>query len=201
MRVIEQWRPNWRDLAIHESSPSPRGASLKLAKHAPRYVASQFFPDVAPGTLHQGVRCENLEAMSFADASIDLHVTQDVMEHLFNPAAAFREIARTLKPGGAHIFTVPLVNRERPSTRRARLNAEGAIEHLETPVYHGNPISEEGVLVTVDWGTDIVRHIYEACGLVSQIVVIDDLSQGIRADLIEVIVTQKPAAPHPCVPL
>ena len=51
-----------------------------------------------------GVCCENLEHMSFGDESFDLHLTQDVFEHLFDPAAAFREIARTLRPGGAHLY-------------------------------------------------------------------------------------------------
>jgi hypothetical protein len=68
------------------------------------------------------------------------------------------------------------------------------ISHLEPPVYHGNPISEEGSLVTVDWGYDICRHIFDACGLFTHLVYIDDLSRGIRAELIEVLVTLKPAA-------
>ena len=33
--------------------------------------------------MRDGVRCENLEALTFADSSIDLHVSQDVFEHLF----------------------------------------------------------------------------------------------------------------------
>ena len=48
----------------------------------------------------QGVRCENLEELTFPDESIDLHISQDVMEHVFQPKRAFAEIARTLRPGG-----------------------------------------------------------------------------------------------------
>ena len=44
------------------------------------------------------------------------------MEHIFNPQSAFREIARTLKPGGAHIFTVPLINKERTTECWAKLD-------------------------------------------------------------------------------
>ena len=115
-----------------------------------------------------------------------------MLEHVFHPSKVFREIARTLKPGGAHIFTVPLVNRHSVSRLRGRLGADGAVEHLEPPIYHGNPVSEEGALVTVDWGYDICRHIHDACGLFTHLVHIDDLSRGIRADLIEVAVTVKP---------
>lgn len=193
MAVIDAWFPQWRTLAIHESSPSSRGASLKLAGECAQYVASQYYADREPGSAANGVRCENLEALSFADASIDLHVTQDVMEHVFDPAQVCREIARTLKPGGAHVFTVPIVNKHAASKRRARLEADRTITHLDTPVYHGNPVSEEGSLVTVDWGYDICRHIFEACGLFTHVVHIDDLGRGIRAELIEVLVTVKPA--------
>ncbi len=137
-------------------------------------------------------RCENLEALTFADESIDLHITQDVLEHVLHPSKAFSEIARTLRPGGAHLFTVPIVNKYKQSKLRARAKEDGHIFHLEPPVYHGNPISDEGSLVTVDWGFDICRHIFESCGLFTHLVSIDDLSKGIRAEYIEVLITVKP---------
>ena len=214
MTVIETYFPNWRELTIHESSPSSRGASKRLRKECAHYLPSQYFFDKTPGSdvpvwelaneerpwwekpkyKPWNVRCENLEAMTFDDSSIDLHITQDVMEHLFHPEQAFREIARTLKPGGAHIFTAPLWKKLSPASVRARLEASGSVTHLDTPVYHGNPLSDEGSLVTVDWGYDICRHIFDACGLFTNLVYIDDVGNGIRADLNEVLVTLKPYA-------
>jgi SAM-dependent methyltransferase len=191
MLVLEERFPEWRDLLIHESSPAPRGASARMARECARYVPSQYFPDVPPGGERHGVRCENLEALTFSDASIDLHVTQDVFEHLFDPAAAWREIARTLRRGGAHVCTVPLVNKAQPSRRRARRSPDGDVEHLLPPEHHGNPISQEGSLVTIDWGFDITRHIQDACDLVTELVVIDRLDYGIRAEYIEVLVSWK----------
>lgn len=195
MHTLATYFPDWRELRIHESSPGNRGASTRLAQDCPGYVASQFFPGREPGSSVGSMRCENLEALTFADNSIDLHVTQDVLEHVFHPSKVFREIARTLKPGGAHVFSVPIVNKARASRLRARIDENGEISHLDTPQYHGNPISDQGSLVTVDWGYDICRHIFEACGLFTQLVTIDDLSKGIRAEYIEVLVTRKPA---PC---
>jgi SAM-dependent methyltransferase len=192
MAVVEMYFPQWRGLTVHESSPVDRGASKRLRQECAHYIPSQYFPDRPPGSMVRKVRCENLEALTFADASIDLHITQDVLEHVFHPSQVFREIARTLKPGGAHIFTVPIGNRQAPSKLRASIDAEGVISHLEAPVYHGNPISEEGSLVTVDWGYDICSRIFEACGLYTHLIYIDDLSRGIRAELIEVLVTIKP---------
>jgi len=195
MLVLERFFPNWQALTIHESSPGDRGASTRLAREAPCYIASQFYPDKAPGTMVGKVRSENLEALSFADESIDVHITQDVLEHVFRPADVFREIARTLKPGGAHVFTVPLVNKASATTRRAALNDDGAVVHLEPPMFHGNPISADGSLVTMDWGFDIAQQIFQACGLYTQMICIDDLSRGIRAEHIEVLVTMKSNAP------
>jgi SAM-dependent methyltransferase len=191
MRCLARYFPNWRELAIHESSPIGRGTSVKLRKECARYVASQYFPDVLAGSSRDGVRSENLERLTFPDESLDLHVTQDVMEHVFNPAAAFAEIARTLRPGGAHIFTTPLLNKTRPSEVCARLQPDGTIVHLRPPEYHGNPIDSSGALVTIRWGFDICRHVHHASGLFTQIIEIDDLAHGIRAELMEVLITWK----------
>jgi SAM-dependent methyltransferase len=191
MSVIDMYFPDWRNSIIHESSPCNRGASRRLAQYCAHYIPSQFFPRNEPGSIVGGIRCENLEALAFEDESVDLHVTQDVLEHVFHPPKVFSEIARTLKPGGAHVFTVPIVNKYRPSKLRARINNIGEIFNIEPPVFHGNPISDEGSLVTVDWGFDICRQIFESSGLFTQHVYIDDLSKGIRAEYIDCFISFK----------
>jgi SAM-dependent methyltransferase len=196
MCVIEESFPSWRGAIIHESSPGQRGASIKLQKEASHYIPSQFFPGHKSGIPVNGIQCENLESLSFADQSIDLHITQDVLEHIFNPDITFKEIARTLKPGGMHIFSVPLVNKFNPSRRRARLH-DGKIEHLEAEQYHGSPVGDGRSLVTIDWGFDICDYIFKASGLYTKIIYIDDISRGIRADFIEILVTFKPMSSEP----
>lgn len=192
MSVIEMYYPDWKNLMVHESSPEPRGASIRLAKECVAYTSSQYFIDSAPGEVVKGVRCENFENLTFADESVDLHISQDVMEHVYHPSRVFREVARTLKPGGSHIFTVPIVNKNLPTKLRACIGINGEVTHLEKPIYHGNPISDQGALVTIDWGFDICQFIFEASGLFTQIIYIDDLSRGIRAEYIEVLITHKP---------
>ncbi len=193
MFCVERAFPNWRDLEIRRVSPVERGTSLRLAREAKGYMASQYFPDVKLGEIHRGYRNEDLEQLTFEDASLDLHVTQDVFEHVFDPAKAFREIARTLKPGGAHIFTTPLVNKASPTQWCARRGPDGSIEQLLfPPEYHGNPVSKKGSLVTVHWGFDINSFIFSACGLFTEMVYIDALDLGIRAEYIEVLITRKP---------
>ena len=141
MIVIEKLYPAWRGLTVHESSPSPRGVSERFLRECPAYTTSQYDVSVPWGETHptRGYRSENLEAQTFANESFDLVVTQDVFEHIFHPDRAIREIERTLKPGGAHIGTVPIVRKQAASRRRAALRADGSITHFETPEYHGNP--------------------------------------------------------------
>ena len=192
MYCIEKFFPEWRERVIHESSPVFRGTSLRLKSEAKEYCPTQYFPGIERGIVYRGFRNEDLEQLTFADQSIDLHVSQDVFEHIFDPAQAFREIARTLKPGGAHIFTTPLVNKISPTQWCARRGPDAEIEHLiDPPEYHGNPVSAEGSLVTVHWGYDIVKYIHDACGLFTEMIYLDALDLGIRAEYIEVLLTRK----------
>ena len=192
MYCIDHFKPNWRHGVTHESSPATRGASLRLQKECARYIGSQYYPEIPFGQMKNGFRSENLEALTFPDESIDLHVSQDVLEHVFDPAAVFREVARTLKKGGMHIFTTPLVNKVNPSQRKAELGPDGNVILHGPAEYHGNPISGEGSLVTMHWGYDITKEIFDACGLFTDVIYLDSLDWGIRAEYIEVLITRKP---------
>jgi SAM-dependent methyltransferase len=191
MRVLATLYPDWRALRIHESSPGSGGASLKLKSECADYVATQYVPDCEPGSEWNGCRIEDLARQTFPDASFDIVVTQQVFEHLFEPGEAIAEIARTLRPGGAHLMTVPIVHRHRGSERRAAL-ADGEVIYLREPQYHDNPVGS-GSLVTVDWGLDIADYLAEKSGCLTSIYMIDDRSQGIIGKQIEVVVTRKPA--------
>jgi SAM-dependent methyltransferase len=191
MVVLQQNYPDWRNAVVHESSPGNRGVSLRLQKECERYIPSQYFKDTLGGKQKNGVRCENLESLTFGDGCVDIHITQDVMEHVFHPARAFTEIARTLAPGGVHIFSVPLVNKRKPSVQRAKRDEDGTIIHLMEPVYHGNPIGDGRSLVTFDWGFDICEYIFQWSGLFTQIYYIDDPGKGIKAEYIEILVSCK----------
>jgi SAM-dependent methyltransferase len=192
MQVIKMFLPNYRELFIHESSPANRGASPKLKIECPNYSSSQYFENVEPGCIDNksGFRCENLEALTFDDQSFDLFITQDVMEHIFDPTKAFKEIARVLKLGGMHIFTVPIINKAKRSECWASLNGGEIVYHHE-PEYHGNPVDSKGALVTMHWGYDIAEFIFEAASTPTTIVMIDNIDLGIRAEYIEVLISRK----------
>lgn len=94
MVVIQKYLPNWKDLVIHESSPCDRGASLKLKLNCPSYQPSQYFPKQPLGSMVNKFRNENLEKLSLHNESVDLFITQDVLEHVYNPSKVFSEIGR-----------------------------------------------------------------------------------------------------------
>jgi SAM-dependent methyltransferase len=121
----------------------------------PRYVCSEYVPEAAaPGRLSAaGIRCEDLQALTFEDGSFDLVVTQDVLEHVADPWRAFAEIFRVLAPGGLHLFTVPL-NPGHPTTPRAE-RVGGEVRQLLPPVHHGDPVRQGGSLVFTDFGDDL----------------------------------------------
>jgi SAM-dependent methyltransferase len=203
MLTIRQLLPHYADLAIHESSPVHRGVSRLLATEAPGYVATQFFPGVPPGTMHNGVRCEDLERQTFPSESFDFVVTQDVMEHVFHPENAYSEIYRTLRPGGYHIHTTPIYKSNVETQQKARLSSNGSIEYLAEPEYHGNPLTEQGSLVTFHYGYDLADLIAKWTPFDVEIRRFADRTHGITAEFTEVIICSKPpravpAAVLPC---
>lgn len=188
IHILATHFPEHRSFRVHESS-SCEPASEKIARDCPGYVPTQLFPDVTSGEYKNGVRCENLERMTFPDSSFDLVITQDVFEHVMNPDKAFAEIARTLRPGGAHIFTVPLFQHNKSLVRAEEVN--GAVIHHEKPEYHGNPVDEKGALVVREWGEDIVDYIYQCSGMVTTVYRPQDRNLGITGYFLEGFVSRK----------
>jgi GT2 family glycosyltransferase/glycosyltransferase involved in cell wall biosynthesis len=192
MVALQTRFPDWRRLRIHESPPELRGLSAKLARECPGYVASQYDPATPFGTLEPGGRwrSEDLERQSFDSGSFDVVITQDVFEHIFDTDAAFREVQRTLRPGGAHLLTTPLVRGEAASRRRAERAADG-VRHLEPPEFHGNPMSADGSLVTWDWGYDIVEQIRACTGDEARRIMVPIPALGMVAAYLDVIVVER----------
>jgi SAM-dependent methyltransferase len=186
---IKEFVPHISQKSVYESAPGG-ASSAWLQKNSGSYVASHYWPDLPLGSLKNGHFCQNLEKVTFDNSSFDLVVTQDVFEHIFHPDNAFKEISRILKPGGYHVFTVPYY-RGTLTSRRARVNKIGVVEHIKDAVFHGNPISESGSLVTFDWGEDIVDLIYKWTGMTTTIYIEKNEHYGIEGEFLEVFIAKK----------
>lgn len=107
------------------------------------------------GSGDPAVPSEDLSRLSYADASFDLVVTSDTLEHVPDIDAALRETRRVLVPGACHVFTVPVVW-GRPTRQRAEV-VDGAVRHLLPPSYHGTAdLAASDFLVFNEFGDDFV---------------------------------------------
>jgi SAM-dependent methyltransferase len=191
--TIKRFYPDFVNLIVHESSPNKGASSAFLRNRCKNYSSSQYLEDVPRGEFKDGVRSEDLSALTFEDNTIDLLITQDVFEHVMEPEKAFREIARVLKPGGAHIFSMPWYPRFKTTIQRAKIE-NGNINYLQEAVYHSNPVDQQkGALVTFDWGQDFVDIIYRASGLYTIIYLQKDRYKGLDGEFLEIFISKKPA--------
>lgn len=140
-------------LRIHEFQA--QGVLHETLKCLPGYSCSEYLPDTPPGKHNaEGIRCEDATCLTFADASFDVVISQDIMEHVDDARLAFAQIHRVLRAGGGHVFTVP-VHEGFCTRRRARQMPSGEVEHLLPPVYHKDPLNPKGALVFWDYGDDL----------------------------------------------
>jgi SAM-dependent methyltransferase len=190
--VLGREYPNWRELHIHECSPGNRGLSVKLKDQCKHYIPTHFFPDEKLGSEVNGWRNENLESTTFGDGQFDIFISQDVLEHVYNPGKCFADIHRTLKQGGAFISTFPIRKNQIDShLPRIKINQDGSILHLKEPEYHGNPISNDDALVTFDYGYAIHQMIPLWAAFDVEISRFYDKRQGILGEYTEVIICKK----------
>ena len=109
--------PELAELEIDEVLPSAPGGE-RLARECRAYQSTYCYPGVERGALHNGSRNEDLEALTFPDDRFDVVITQDVFEHVFDYRMAFREVMRTVRPGG-HMSSRPRIKGLAASQDRA----------------------------------------------------------------------------------
>jgi SAM-dependent methyltransferase len=126
------------------------------------YVCSEYFGvEYESGKVISGVQHQDLQALSFPNASFDLILSSDVLEHMPDPYRAHREIFRVLKAGGRHIFTVPYCMNMAKDDTRARLT-NGEIEYFGEKLYHGDPVRpDQGILVWTIFGVEMLVRLAE----------------------------------------
>jgi len=138
--------PAMRRLAVAEVNAC--GLLHPILARLPTLAYSEF------GGGKPGAADEDAERLSYADASFDLVLHSETLEHVPNPDAALSENRRVLRPGGQLIFTTPVIW-DRPTRRRARLGPDAQVEFLLPPSYHGVGARREDHLVFHEFGGDL----------------------------------------------
>lgn len=114
---------------------STYGATLDyLRTHFGEVAASEYFPGLESGLEYQGILNQDVQGLTFPDASFDLVTSNQVFEHVPDDMLGYQECCRVLKPGGSLVFSVPL--HDIPATRQLAVLKNGHIEWLGRPDYH-----------------------------------------------------------------
>ncbi len=117
-----------------------------------RFEASDFLEGAELGAIVDGVRHEDLTRLTYPDASFDLVITSETLEHVPDLALALKEIYRVLAPGGRHLFTIPLLPGMPITFPRAKLADDGTKVDLAPPIFH--PGGDVGYPVFTEFGAD-----------------------------------------------
>lgn len=166
--------PGFRELRIAEiNGIGSVGSMHAFLAQLPRLVYSEYLGTERLGQIVNGVRNEDLHDLTYADGSFDLVLTSDTLEHVPDIDRCLAESRRVLRAGGRHILTVPVTLWREQSVQRARVDAAGAIHHLEPPVHHGRgggpfrliPARGDDFLAFADIGADF-EDVFSRAGFI-----------------------------------
>jgi len=172
--LINRWRgclhlfedlcePRLQDRIYLTESLSP--VYQQLAGRFPRLSASEYLPQASPGSMVRthglSVRNEDVTQLTYDDCSFESVLCFDVLEHVPEYRSALKEFFRVLSSDGQLVLSVPFSFRQETLVR-AEVDEAGNVKHLTEPCYHGDPLSEHGVLSYYDFGMDLLDEMSKA---------------------------------------
>jgi SAM-dependent methyltransferase len=126
--------------------------------------SSEFLPDAELGEVVQfhenPINNQDVTQLTFDTRSFDAVLSFDVLEHVPDYRSAIKEFYRVLDTGGHLILTVPFIFKQETQVR-AVVNGAGEVEHLMQACYHGDPLSDTGVLAYYDFGMELLDQFRE----------------------------------------
>jgi len=130
--------------------------------HYSAVSGSEYLPGKSAfGRTVRGIRNEDLQALSWPDGQFDFILSFDVLEHVPDAPACFREMFRCLRRGGRVLFTAPTTLSRYETEVRAALQPSGDVIHFKEPEYHGGNRQDasKGTLCYRYFGWDILRQL------------------------------------------
>lgn len=120
-------------------------------------IGSEYISDdIKSGEIIDNIMHQDALNLSFTDNSFDIIVSNDVFEHIPDIKKALKEAYRVLKNNGKLLVSIPFNELEYSTNIRAKFDENNHLIYIETPEYHGNPMSDEGSLVFYDYGWDFL---------------------------------------------
>jgi SAM-dependent methyltransferase len=170
-----------------------RALHERLAAHlGTAYLGTEFLGVGLPsGATRGGIMHVDVQRTHFPDASFDVVLSSDVLEHVPDVAAAISETMRVLRPGGVHVFTVPFYEHRFTTERRAVVDEDGTIRHLLPAIYHDDPVSPAGVLVYNIFAPELLCELEDA-GFAPRLHCVRSPVPGILGSNGIVVVARKP---------
>lgn len=160
----------FRELEIAEiNTIGSLGSLHSFLVRLPRLTLSEYRGPDGLGETVDGVRNEDICGLTYDAASFDLVLSSDTLEHVPDFRAALRETRRILRPGGRHVFTVPVISSKPTTTPRIATGEQGELQHLLPPLFHGRgaglyrylPVGDD-LLTFTDFGLDLPSLIADA---------------------------------------
>ncbi len=165
---------------------------MRMPATIARIVQTDYAEGAEPGEIVCGVRHEDAQRMTFDDGMFSVVIDSETLEHVPDLEQALREIARVLKPGGLHVFTVPMKPGTERTESRITRDASGELTDRILPRLH-HPGGSWGWEVHTEFGADFDSKL-QAMGWQVRIdrTGSDDLAVFGKACVCEVYVSRKP---------
>ncbi len=161
------------DTNIYEISA--HGALYKFYKKYEKnldytFYYSEFLDGWVSGETYNGIRCEDVQDLTFENNFFQLITSTELMEHVEDDYKSFKEIYRVLKAGGYYIFTVPLNTSNKKTVIRAIRDKNDEVKNILPPEYHGDPVlGDKGAFTWRNYSSTEILEVLKQAGFVAHI--------------------------------